>query len=315
MKKIMSLLLVLFLTTIFIGCTKDGSQTQDNAPEFSENQVRSRTLKTAIEDYNKGLYKASKNSIVKARSQRIKQEDIEIMNALEKRIEQKTNEAIKNLESLAVNGEFHTYDFEYHSITDNYELSSFRQVLNELNKKYLARVKQKNDSYLTTYYSYIDELQTITAPRLVNNNKEFISKTRPLKLKIIISGYESPQIFLEFHPSQKEPVLETLQFTSKNITIPFDKQSMTINDYNFTNSKIITFNLLDNDSPINLTNFKQMIKNEKITINLKWFYEPERVSIHKKTISNLKNVLDLFEKLNNQYQANLENIYIPKYVK
>jgi len=237
------------------------------------------------------------------------------MNDLDKKIDQKTAEAILALESLALEGEPHNYDFDYNTIHTNYDISSYRQKIDEFSKKYLARVKKENDAFLANYLAYIEELKSITTPTIENNKQVFASKTSPLKLKIVIDNYDTPQLYLEFKPSQKEPVLETLRFSNKNTNVFFDKQDNLINNYNVSSSKIITFNLLDPNSRINLTNFKQLIEDNAISIDLKWFYEPEKVNVSKKSINSIKDVLSLFEKLFEEYKANQDNIYVPKYVK
>lgn len=315
MQRFTALVLILILSIMCINCSKEESSTQDNKPEFSDSDVRNRDLKEAIENYNNGYYKASGTSIVSARGRRLRKEDIEVMDNIVKRINERTAEAIINLESLITNQNPNKYDFEYRAIHSNYDVSSYRQKINELNAKYLARIKKENDTYLENYYSYIEELKEKTNLTAEYNSKVFSSKTSPLSLKITIDDFETPQLYLQFKPSQKEPELETFEFSNGNTTISFDKTDYVINEYNLSASKIITFDLINPDSKINLTNFKELLAEDKIRIDLKWFYEPERITVSNRTISKLKNVLNSAEKLIEEYNIIKDSIYVPKNVK
>ncbi|MBI9030501.1 hypothetical protein JEZ13_00660 [bacterium] len=309
------LIIVLIISIISIACTQEDSKSQAKVNEFTQDQVRNRNLKTAIEDYNKGLYKGALSSIDHARSQRLRDEDIDIMNTLSKRITEKTRDTIDSLRTLANSGELHLYDFKYNQVTSNHEISSFRDQLMELNNNYLQRVQTVNDSYLIDYYSAIETLQNNSEPKIENRTRLFISKTSTLRLRALITGYEQPKLYLDFHPSQKEPELETIKFSSKNNSVSFKKNNLIISGYNVSASKIITFNLLNQDSEINLTNLKNMLNDGGITIYLKWFYDPETVYLPTKTVKSLKEFLTAFEKLNEEYLLHKDKIYVPKYVK
>jgi hypothetical protein len=315
MQRIIALLLIIVLSIMCINCSKQETATQDNTPKYAINDVRNRNLKDAIEYFNKGYYKASATSIVNARNQRLRDEDIEIMHDLNMKIDQKTADAILALETLALDGEPHNYDFEYNTIHSNYDVSDYRQKIDGFSKKYLARIKKENDTYLETYFKYIDELKSKTNLTLENYSKIYVSKTSPMKVKIVIDRYKTPQLYFEFKPSQKEPELETLKFSSSTLNIFFDKNELVINDYNLSASKIISFNLLDPNSKVTLTNLKQLFEGNRVQIDLKWFYEPERINISSKTINTMQDILSSFDKILAEYKANEKNIYVPKYVK
>ena len=308
-------MLVIALSIMCINCSKKEAEKQDNTPKYAVKDVRNQNLKDAIEYFNKGYYKASATSIANAMNQRLKDEDVEIMNDLNKQLDQKTADALLALESLAINGEPHNFDFEYNTIHTNYDVSDYRQKIDELSSKYLARIKKENDSYLETYFKYIEELKNKTTPSAVSNTRIFVSKTSPIQVKIVIDHYQVPQLYFQFIPSQKEPILETLKFSSSTTNIFFDKNDLVTNDYNLSSSKIISFNLSDPDSRITLTKLKHLFEGNKVQIDLKWFYEPERINISSKTINNMQDILSSFEKLLEEYKANEDNIYVPKYVK
>lgn len=315
MQRIIALLLILILSFMCINCSKEEVASQDTTPEFSNRNVRNRDLKEAIDNYNSGYYKASGVSIVSARGRSLRDEDAEVMKKITKRINERTAEAIINLESLVTNENPNKYDFEYRAIQSTYDVSSYRQKIDELNTKYLARIKKENDTYLENYYSCIEKLNKKTNLTAEYNSKVFSTKTSPLSLKIVIDNFETPQLYLLFKPSQKEPELETVKFSNNSTTIAFDKTDYVVNEYNLSASKIITFDLIHPDSKINLTNFKQLLDKDKIRIDLKWFYEPERVTVSNKTINTLKDVLNSTEKLLEEYNAIKDKIYIPKNVK
>lgn len=315
MRRIMALVVVIVLAMMSINCTKQGDATQDNTLKYSENDVRNRNLKDAIENFNNGYYKAAATSIVNARSQRVRDEDIVIMNDLNMIIIQKTAEAITSLESDALEGDLRTYDSKYNSIHNNYDVSEYRQDIDELSRKYLARVKQENEKHLETYFKYIEELKSKTTLTLENSGKTYTSKTSPIKVKVVINHFTIPQLYFEFTPSQKEPELETLKFSSSAKNIFFEKNNLVINDYNLSVSKIISFNLLDPNSSITLANLKELLAGKNLKVNLKWFYEPEQINVSSKTQSTLKDVISSFDKILEEYQANQEKIYVPKNVK
>lgn len=315
MKKTTALLFVIIFSLICINCSKDEKSIQDKEPVYSERDVRNRNLKDAIKNFNEGYYKAAGSSVVNARGNRLRDEDIEIMNDLEKRVNQKTTEAIIYLELLTTEGDPREYDVTYRTIQSNYDVSSYRQKIDELNNQFLARIQKENDAYSEKYNHCIEEIKNITSPTIENGKKVFVTKTSPLSLKIVIDKFETPQFYLLFRPSQKEPELETLKISNKNTSIFFDKKDMLINEYNLSASKIITFNLLDSNSSINISKLNQLLDEDNIAINLKWFYEPERVNVRSNTIIKLKNVLTSAEKLIKEYTAIKEKIFIPQYVK
>ncbi len=315
MNRITMLILIVVFMALNVACNKKEIEVKEVNPQYSQSDVRNRNLKDAIENFNQGYFRAANSSLYEASSQRLRDEDLIVLNDLKEKIEEKTDTALKTLDSLAVKGKLYSYDFEYNTIHKNFEISTYRQRVEESKKKYLARVKTENDNYLKSFYSYIDELNDITSLTLNNQKKDYISKTSRLKLRVVIDGYEVPQIFLDFHPSQKEPVLETLKFKSTNAEVFFDKKSMLIGDYNLATSKIISFNLLDSNSEINIKNFEQMLNDGTITVSLKWFYEPESFNISGKAIKELQEVFNIFQKINQEYKNNEDKIYTPKHVK
>ena len=315
MKSFKVLLLVFLASLLVISCTKGKADSRENAPKYTQSDVRNRNLKTAIEDYNNGFYKAADTSIGQAQRQSLRDEDIVILKDLDRMIENKTLSALKSLDSLAVKEKLHLYDFQYNTITNNYDIGSFRHQVEDSKARYLERVKSENDSYLKNYYSLIDQLKEFTNVKTEGPAMLYHSQTSPLKLFIKVDGYNSPGLFLAFYPSQLETELETVKFSSSDISIFFDKGSMIISDYNLSTIKTITFNLLNDESKLNITNFKQMLEDANIAIDLKWFYEPEKVTISKNDIKQLQQVMTTFEKIEAEYKANIDNIYVPKHVK
>ncbi len=309
------ILAFLIISLTCISC--DGKDTENIkvTPKYQQSDVRNRNLKTAIEDFNNHFYKAALTSIDQARGDRLRDEDIVILKDLESDIEKETLKAIKSLDSLAINEELHLYDFNFNTVNKNYDISSFRPEIENSKAKYLQRVKSENDAHLKNYFTQINLLKEITDQESEGSTRVYYSKTSHLKLVVKIDGYKQPKLFLNFYPSQLEPELETIKFTSSDTSIFYDKNSLVVGDYNISVNRIITYNLLDKDSKMNLSIFKDMLDNGKITIDLKWFYEPERIQISSKNINGLKDVLASYEKLLKEYQANIDNIYVPKHVK
>lgn len=306
---------MLIMTILFLACSKTDKSTDQASKKYVPSDVRNRHLKTAIEDLNNDFYKAALTSIQEARGQNLRDEDIDILHDLEKIIEDKTKSAIKSLDSLATKEKLHLYDFKYNTVSKNYDISSFRAELEKTNKKYLERVKTENDAHLKNYYTLIQELKKTTEVKNLSNATGYYSQTSHLRLAVIIEGYQAPQLMLDFYPSQKEPELETLEFVASNSQVFFAKSSMLISDYNLSPSKVITFDLLKNDEKINLANFQEMLQAGKLTIKLKWFYEPETLTIPANTIKELLDVLKQYNNIAGEYRANIDKIYVPKHVK
>ncbi len=315
MRKTAALVLVIVFLISLIACTKENTQQTKTTQEFDQGDVRNRNLKEAIENYNNGFFKAADSSVNKARSQQLRDEDITILNELDMKIDDKTKMAVFSLDSLSVKGNLHDYDFAYNSIHSNYEISTFRQHIEESKIKYMKRVKKENDTYLDKYYTYLKELESKTNLSIESSKKVYLSKTNPLKLKIIIDGYEQPQAFIEFYPSQKEPELETVKFTSPSYEFFLKKGNLKISEYNLSTTKIIPFDLSDAEAELNMSNLKEMLDEGQIKIALKWFYEPERITVSSKDITSLKSLLETYQHLYEEYKANSEHIYVPKYVK
>lgn len=315
MQKKIVLLLLVSLFIVLVSCSKENANQTEAATQYSQTDAKNRNLKDAIEYYNKGLYRASGSSLEKARSQSLKDEDITVMNDLDKMIEEITEEAIINLDLLSETGGLHEFDFAFNSVQSNYETSSFRQKLEESKKKYLSRVKNENDIHLGKYHTLLQKLEKETTLTMENNSKVFISKTSPLRVKMICDGYEMPKAFLEFRPSQKETELETIRFKSNNNDITFAKNTLTISEYNLSTSKVISFDLLLPEAKLNLNNFRQMLKDGSINISLKWFYEPEYITVSGSNIDKMKAALDIYQNLSDEYKLVKENIYSPKHIK
>lgn len=317
MRKVTALVLVGFFLLSLISCAKSNSNQDNTANEYEESDVRNRNLKEAVGYYNDGFLKAADSSISRARAQSLRDEDIVIMDEIDLKIDQKTKLAVLALDSLAMNKNHHDYDSAYNTLHSNYEISSFRQKIEETKEKYLAFVKSDNDVHLGNYYKILQEIEAKTSLSLENSAKAYLSKTSPLKLKIIKDGYKSPEIYLEFNTFQKEkePELETIKFISPSTTIIFEKQAYIINEYNNTIGHTLSFDLANKEEKMNLATFKQMLDDGKITIALKWFYEPETITVSASNISKLKEILQTYQELLNEYNAQLEHIYIPKYVR
>jgi hypothetical protein len=295
-----------------------GEKKSDNKPaqvKYQQSDVRNRNLKTAIEDFNNEFYKAALTSIEEAKGDKLRDEDITLMRELEKDIENKTLQALKSLDSLAVKDQLHLFDFKFNTVNKNYDISAFRPQVEKSKATYLQRVKSENDSHLKNYFSQIESLKEITDQRSEGSAIIYYSKSAPLKLAVKIDGYKAPQIYLYFYPSQLEPELETIKFTSSDISIFYDKSSLIVSDYNISVSRSISYNLLDEESKINLEVLKKMLANGKITIDLKWFYEPERIQLSESGINQMKSVMTSYENMLIEYQANIDNIYVPKHVK
>ncbi len=315
-KNFIQLTLILVIFSIF--CMACGEKKSDNKPaqvKYQQSDVRNRNLKTAIEDFNNEFYKAALTSIEEAKGDKLRDEDITLMRELEKDIENKTLQALKSLDSLAVKDQLHLFDFKFNTVNKNYDISAFRPQVEKSKATYLQRVKSENDSHLKSYFSQIQSLKEITDQRSEGSAIIYYSKSSPLKLAVKIDGYKAPQIYLYFYPSQLEPELETIKFTSSDISIFYDKSSLIVSDYNISVSRSISYNLLDEESKINLEVLKKMLANGKITIDLKWFYEPERIQLSESGINQMKSVMTSYENMLIEYQANIDNIYVPKHVK
>ncbi len=304
-----------FVILICLACGKNEKVSDESSTEYIASDVRNRNLKTAIEDYNNSFFKASLTSIDAARGDKLRDEDLVVLKELEEKIAKKTQEALKELDSLAVKEELHLFDFKFNNINKNYDISSFRPQVESLKAKYLKRVKSENDAHLQNYFIQIKLLKDITDQSSEGSTRVYYSKTNSLRLVAKIDGYKQPELFLNFYPSQLEPELETAKFTSSDLEIAFDKSSLLISDYNLSESKIITFNLLDNQSQINLDIFRKILINGNLSIRLKWFYEPEIVNVTSQTLKALNQVLTIYDDIMKEYKANIDNIYVPKHVK
>lgn len=315
MRKTTALLLLVVILICLAACANKDNQDLENTTKYNQSDVRNRNLKEAIENYNNGFFKATISSISRARVQRLRDEDIELMTNLELEIGAKTELAVDRLDSLSTQANLSDYDSFYNTIHSNYEISSFRQRIDKSKESYLTKVKKENDAHLEKYYAYIQEINNKTILSLENCHQIYRSKTSPLKLVVTIDGYQEPKAVLEFHPSQKEPELETIKFSTSNTNIVYEKGNQVISEYNLSVSKIITFDLALTEAKMNFTTFKQMLDDGKIKINLKWFYEPEQVNVSTTNINRLKELLDTYQKLHDEYKANEGNIYVPRYVR
>lgn len=307
-------MLMLLITN---GC-KGGSNVSEvdsKIKTYSEDDVRNRTLKEAIKFYNQGSYKAANNTLNKAEGERLRDEDMEIVKELRTEIEKKLQVAITALEALAGEGKLFAYDFEYNTINNNFETSSIRSRIEQSKKIYLERLNKENRNYLTRYFVIVQSLKNITKQKTSGTAVEYYTDTTPIRLRIIINGFESPKIFFDLIPSQLESELETITISSSTVGLFFNKSSPQVYNYNISTNKIISFNLHDNEAKLNMTNFIQMLEDGAITIDTKWFYEPETNRVSAKSIKNMSDVLNIYKAMYEEYQHRSKDIYVPRHVK
>ena len=317
MKRFSAILILITMLLIANGC-KNGSNVSEvdsKIKVYTEDDVRNRTLKEAIRLYNNGSYKTVNFTLNKAQGERLRDEDIVIVDELRTLIDNKTEAAVKNLEALAAEGKLFAYDFEYNLIHVNYETSSVRSMIEQSKKTYLTRLHQENNGHLTQYFEIIKDLKNATKQKTSGDAVEYFTDTAPFKLRVVVNGFESPKLLLDLSPSQLEKEIETITISSTSVGLFFNKSSSQIYNYNISSNKIITFNLLDKESKLNLINLKQLLDDGNITIDTKWFYEPETKKVSPKAIANMIDVLNIYKRMIEEYQLRADKIYVPKYVK
>lgn len=317
MKRFSAILILITMLLIANGCKSGNniSEVDSKIKTYTEDDVRNRTLKEAIKSYNQGSYKSINNILNKAEGERLRDEDIEIAKELRTEIEKKLQVAITALEALADEGKLFAYDFEYNSINNSFETSSVRSRIEQSKKIYLERLRKENNNHLTRYFEMVQSLKNITKQKTSGTAVEYYTDTTPIKLRVIINGFESPKIFLDHVPSQLENELETITISSSTVGLFFNKSSPQVYNYNISTNKTISFNLLDNEEKLNMTNFMQMLEDGAITIDTKWFYEPETKRVSAKSMKNMSDVLNIYKAMYEEYQHRSKDIYVPRHVK